>query len=259
LADAKVGATFGNRWFQPDEPHWGALVRQLWNAPAVPLMWLFRIPWAGSFAIRSRLLRDSGLLEQWRTSMVDDAPVRSALLAQGFDLEFVPRVMMPNRESCGLPFSFEFIKRQLLWTRLYHPRWDVVLAMSVFTGAVAVLSLALVVWALCSAEWLLAAICGAGIAAYCVQMVLLRNALDTAVCRLSGRPEGAARLRASDWARLVLAVPLAHVVAAAAAVAALVCRRVLWRGVTYHIRGPWDVKMEHYRPFAATVEEVASL
>jgi len=34
VTDAKIGATFGNRWFMPAEGRWGSLVRYAWNVAA---------------------------------------------------------------------------------------------------------------------------------------------------------------------------------------------------------------------------------
>ncbi len=114
LRQPRVGAAFGNRWYMPRYGDWGSVVRYLWNAAAVVPMWLCSIPWAGTFAIRTKVLRDCGLLKKWSLVMAEDAPAKQALEDQGLRLRFVPSLMMVNREDCTLAFGLDFIKRQPL-------------------------------------------------------------------------------------------------------------------------------------------------
>lgn len=54
LADPKVGATTGNRWFVPTGHYWGSLVRYIGNVSTVVQMYLFQVPWGGTLAIQNR-------------------------------------------------------------------------------------------------------------------------------------------------------------------------------------------------------------
>ncbi len=250
LVEEGVGATFGNRWFMPREGRWGSLVRYVWNVFAVVPMYLLGIPWGGTFAMKTTVLRRSDLVGRWSKSVVEDAPVRSALEELGLSVKFVPSLMMVNREECSLPFSLDFIKRQLTWTRIYHPNWLPVLLHGLGTAGALIISLVLAVWGLASGAWPLAAWAGGGLLAYLTIMLFLVGWLEVTV-RRSVRGHG----DRTDWmsfatlAKLVLALPLTQMVHLIAVLLAQFRRYVAWRGVTYHVRGPWEIRMVGYVPF----------
>ena len=52
LADPRVGAATGNRWYMPAEAGWAGLVRYLWNAAAVVQMYCYGIAWGGTLALK---------------------------------------------------------------------------------------------------------------------------------------------------------------------------------------------------------------
>jgi len=56
LADEKVGASTGSRWFSPEQRNAGSIVRQTWNAAALPQMNFYNIPWGGALAIRRSVI-----------------------------------------------------------------------------------------------------------------------------------------------------------------------------------------------------------
>lgn len=260
LMDEGVGATHGNRWFWPQKAWWGSLVRYLWNVAAVVPMYIYKIPWGGTFAIRTSVLRDSGLLEKWSQAVVEDAPVRSALNNCGLRIRFVPGLMMVNREDCDLSFSLDFIKRQLTWTRIYHPNWAAVVIHAAATSAIlgaAILfgPIALLFGNFIAAQWV-----GFGIAAYVLVMVALIAILESGVRKVvANRGEAIGKSPTlTAWIKTVLAIPLTQGIHMTAALLAIFRKRVAWRGITYHVRGPWDVRMVGYEPFEQQAESVDS-
>ena len=101
LCDAKVGATTGVRWYITDSPQWGSLVRMAWGAAAASQMFAFGIPWGGSMAFRSELLRRSPIVEKWANCLCEDVPLESVLHGLGLRLHFVLAATMVNCESVG--------------------------------------------------------------------------------------------------------------------------------------------------------------
>jgi glycosyltransferase involved in cell wall biosynthesis len=245
LADSKIGATFGNRWFLPTEGRFGSLVRQLWNAPGLVVMHALEIPWAGSLAIRSDVFRRGGLRDQWAQSIVDDGPVRTAVKEQGLNLRFIPSVTMANREDCGLASSYNFLRRQMTWTRTYVPLWWT--ALLTFSCACVVSWTAAVILAItCAFQGSTAAafLFAAGATVLGVASNVSWLILDICARRVIRRQGESAQ---ANWSRQLIRLPIAMFVAAWvhvwAAIAATVRRRVSWRGVTYEIRGPSNVRM----------------
>jgi glycosyltransferase involved in cell wall biosynthesis len=244
LRESSVGASFGGRWFTPQNAEWGSIVRHLWNAAAIVPMWVFGIPWGGTFAIKKECLVESGLLQQWKHAMVHDAPVMLSLRAKGLTLRFVPSLMMPIGEACDLGFCFQFLKRQMLWTRLYHPNFGPVLAHALVTAVLAIVALATLIWSLMKREWIASGWVLGGCLFYLGAMILLLHRIDRAVMTvLHRRSEQADSYRRLDWMTLLLAIPLTQFVYACATFSAKTARRVQWRGVTYELRSPFDVKL----------------
>ena len=250
VAGEGIGATFGNRWFMPRSGHWGSVVRYIWNAAAVIPMYVNSIPWGGTFAIRASVLKKAGLAEKWSKAVVEDAPVRTALQQEQLKLKFVPTLMMVNREDCGLAFALDFIKRQLTWTRLYHPRWGLLvwhaaIGTLLLFAAVAMIPCCLMVGRQDLAVWMTA-----GLAAYGVVLLALVAMLELGVRHVvRARGESVGPLLHPMLLKILPGILLTQVVHAIATAMAVFRRRVAWRGVTYHIRGPWDVQMLDYRPF----------
>ncbi|MGC3968144.1 MAG: glycosyltransferase family 2 protein [Pirellulales bacterium] len=244
LLDAKVGAAFGNRWYLPSDAGWGSVVRYVWIASTIIPMALFRYPWAGTFAIKRRALIESGLIEHWPRSIVPDAPTSDYLHKLGLQTRFVPSLMMVNRERCGLAFCADFVKRQMTWTRLYNRKfWPVVVP----TAAV---MLAWFAWfglsaaAIVRGNWAALGWTFAGIAVGFVGVVALVLMLEFAVRAVIIR-RGAAALEfpSGFLLRLPAAIAVAEFMHAAALWLAYTRKQVTWRGVTYQIDDPRNVRI----------------
>lgn len=244
LHDPRVGASFGNRWFTPQDGEWGSIVRYLWNAAAIVPMWLFGIPWGGTFAIKRQWLIETGLLEQWKRAMVHDAPVAHLLRKRGLKVRFVPSLMIPIGEACELGFCFQFLKRQMLWTRLYHPNFAAVLFHAVATSFLALLILVAVGWTLFVGAWTAAVWIVAGCMTYLIAMIVLLYWIDRSVMKvIQRRGDEHPSYRRLSWIQLMVAIPLTQFVYTLATMAASRAQRIKWRGVTYSMKAPFDVQL----------------
>jgi hypothetical protein len=165
-------------------------------------------------------------------------------------VHFVPSLMMVNREECGLPFSLDFIKRQLTWTRLYHPHWSVVPLHALGTTGLLLASIALAVWLAIQGDWLAAAVAASACVAYEVGMLALVCGIEHVVRRVvRERGESTSWLSWRTLMRLPAAVLLTQGIQFIAVLLAMFRRQVAWRGVTYRLSGPWDVRMVGYVPY----------
>jgi cellulose synthase/poly-beta-1,6-N-acetylglucosamine synthase-like glycosyltransferase len=260
LADPETGVTTGNRWYAPDAKLWGSLVRYLGNIATVVHMCLHQVPWGGSMALKTKLLRHTPLLEQWRQSLVDDVPLYSVMQAQGLRIQFVPSLIMVNREQCRLSDYLHWMKRQLLCVRLYHPSWRVAVIQGIVTAFVPMLSVVLLFGALVTGQWQAVIWVSSGLACYLVGHLLLVGVLEQTVqWVLSDRGEVIPERSAIALAKLGVAIPLAQLTFTMAILSVLGMRQVDWRGITYQINGPQDIHLLEYRPYqdAAKQQDVS--
>jgi glycosyltransferase involved in cell wall biosynthesis len=256
LADAQVGAATGIRWFMPDAPTWGSLVRYLWNAAAVVQMHALHIPWGGSLALRAELLgvgrvsnpscRHSDLIEKWGVSLWEDTGSYRTIRDLGLQLAFVPAATMINRETTDLRGCFGFIRRQMLNVRLYHGGWPAILVHGLTSSFALFVALALTPIAVAAGSPTAAALLLAGPALYALAMGIGLAWIEWHIRRLA-RERGAVAGR--RFFKTVLAFPLVHVVYFACLASASMLGKVSWRGITYDVSGPWAVRMRRYRPY----------
>lgn len=246
LQDPSVGATFGNRWFLAHRDSWGSIVRHLWNAAAIVPMWIFGIPWGGTFAIKKKWLIETGLLERWSRGMVHDAPAPGLLKEKGLQLRFIPSLMMPIGESCGLGFCQEFLKRQMLWTRLYHPDFAGVLMHALATAGLTLLVIGLLVASIVTGHWFVAMWILASTLVYLAIMIILLRRIEHAVWTVVRRRDrdqcSQVKERLGLWT-LLLAIPLTQIVYVGATLWASVAHQVTWRGVRYMLQSPFEVTL----------------
>jgi hypothetical protein len=209
-------------------------------------MHTLHIPWGGSLAFRADILRRSDVLDRWAVGLVEDAGFYGVLDALGLRLRCVPAATMVNRESTDLPSCFRFIRRQMLNIRLYHSSWPFVLGHGLALSLAPVLALGLLATVVAVGEWGTGGLLAGGLAGYAVGMGALLMYLERPVRRL--RRQRGALVSPLSW-RTWAAIPLTQAVYAACLLSAAWLRVVDWRGITYHLRGPWDVRLVEYRPY----------
>ena len=254
MNDIKVGCPLGNRWYQPREGQWGSLVRQAWNAGAVVLMWLCEIPWGGAAALRPADVKRSGLYKTWQTSLVEDVTIYDAIRSIGKSTKFVPALTVVNHEEINLHNGFRFIHRQMLWARLYHPRWWLVLVHALAGLAAVTVPLLLAIVAVLNSQYLAAGVSAGGMIVYVVTLVILWIQLEDSVAStlLNRSDEIKPRRTWVRLCRMILVVPLVQVLYPLAAVACVVAKHADWRGIRYQFLGRGKIRMVEYVPFQAS-------
>ena len=246
LMNPKVGATTGIRWFRAKAATWGSLVRYVWNAAASVQMYALHIPWGGSLALQADLFRRSDLLQKWAVSLWEDTACYRTLRDLGLQLQFVPAATMINQETTDLKSCFRFIRRQMLNVRLYHESWPAILAHGIGSALALTATLLFAGIALAAGNGPAAVLLLAGLVLYGAGLGLGLVWVESHIQRLA-RQRGEVSLTI-PWLTL-WAIPLAHIVYFACLASASVLSKVSWRGITYEIEGPWDVRMRRYRPY----------
>ena len=249
LKNREVGLTTGNRWYVPGT-QWGTMCRYLWNVAAVGQMYLYRIPWGGSLAIRTELVRQAQLIKRWEQAFCEDTMLRRVLQEKGLQIYSVTSLMMVNREECSLPSFRRWVSRQLLNAKLYHPGWNAVLIYGTITFVIPALAALLGITALLQQQWTSAVILGVSFLVYLTLVLVLINVWQQAVReKLLLRHESLPNLSPVTFLQFVVAVPLTQLVCAIALWQAMLTRQVEWRGITYQVKGPWDIKLLQYFPY----------
>ena len=249
LKNRQVGLTTGNRWYVPGT-QWGTMCRYLWNVAAVGQMYLYRIPWGGSLAIRTELVRQAQLVERWEQAFCEDTMLRRVLQEKGLQIQSVASLMMLNREECSLPSFRRWVSRQLLNAKLYHPGWNAVLIYGTITCLIPAIVISTGITAVFTAQWASTVILGVSLFAYLTLLLVLINVWQQAVReKLLLRHESLPNLSAITFLKFIVAVPLTQLVCAIALWQAMLTRQVEWRGITYQVKGPWDIKLLEYFPY----------
>lgn len=250
LSDAEVACTTGVRWFAPRCGTFPDRLRCYWNLVAAAMIYQTQIPWGGSMAVRRTVL-DSGLSQAWSRMFCEDAFTIAHLRRRGLKLVCVPQATIVNEESTTLRGCLTFVSRQTLIFRLYHRAWWAVAA-GVGVGAMLRYSqIHFAVQSLLGGEWL-----------SLLLLVVVDPVILFATLLEAGRLDKAVRNVVQGTGREMASNPIpdcacyfcGELLVVMSTLYALCARHVKWRGITYRIKGPTEITMLAYTPFA----EVAS-
>jgi len=260
LADPQFPAATALRWYIPDQPNPGSLVRYLWNAAAVVQQELYQIPWGGSLALRRDLFTKSDLLEQWKHSLSTDTVVKNAVRHAKGNVAVVLSLFLVNRETCSLRAFHHWVKRQVFVCKLYHSAWGAILTQAVLITLPQVLIAGtflagliqqdgqVVLWSAISFLLYWAGVFGT--------LPIMENAIRQIV-RRHGEPVEKWSFRQTLLTFAM--VPVTQGVYISALFWLHFIRRVEWRGIEYEVTGK-QVRMVEYRPYTVGhVEEGRSL
>jgi len=250
MRDRDAGLVSGNRWYAPQAGGWGSLVRFIYNAHAVVPMHLATMPWGGSLAIHRRVFWMAEFGDILWQAPTEDAAVRELVRASGLPCVMQPRVLLMNDDGIGLPDCFRFIRRQLLWTRLYHPGWKAVLGATVVTYGVLAAQTCAAIWSAWRGDAVTAACFAVGpVLAAGVSLGLMLALHRTIVAGVPIPPGTRIEpITRRDGVRLLAALPIALATITLAAVGAACARSVEWSGIRYTIAGPGRLRLTSYRP-----------
>jgi ceramide glucosyltransferase len=234
LADERLGAASGYRWFIPLQVGFASHLRSTWNASIASALGANRksnFCWGGSTAIRRETFTRLNIRERWRGSVSDDFTITRVLGEADLPIHFVPACLVASVGDCDLAELLEFSNRQLKITRVYAAHlWKPVLLGSalfclVFFGGI-----------------LLATMRALQGLSFAIPLSLL------VVIFVLGATKGFVRYRAvalalgpetrsspGNLAAHLLLWPLASLLYLYNAVTAAFSRRITWRGITYEL------------------------
>lgn len=258
LQPKDVGAATGNRWYMPQTPSVGALVRYAWNAAAIVQMYWYRIAWGGTLAIKTRVFRESDLLDKWGLAFCEDTMLHEQFKKLGLRVAFVPNLMMINRENTSLGGFFSWVSRQLMTAKLYHPAWPAVVLHGIVSTVAPLGSILLLVIAIIRGQTNSVIILSASLALFVASLLLAIQVMAKRVRQIvEHRGEPANWVTPEVMLKCALFMPLTQFVYPVALTVAAFAKSTTWRGIHYKIDGPWQIRMQKYVPFGSTTNRDA--
>lgn len=242
LSDDKVGAATGYRWFLAGRETVASEMRNVWNASIASALGPNRktnFCWGGSTAIRRDVFDRLNIREQWYGTVSDDFTVTRAMNRAGLDIVFVPQALTPSIEDCTVRELFEFTTRQMKITRVYSPNlW----ALSFFgSGLFTIVMLAALLIMIFSAKndvpVVVAMFTLLAVTVFSIGKSWLRlKAVHLVLPQYNRKLQRQFVPQITLWA-LVPAIFLFD------CLAALISRRITWRGTTYEMVSPTETRI----------------
>lgn len=251
-----VGAVSGNRWYG-HAPGWGSEVRRIWNAAAIVQMYLYRIPWGGALALRRSAIEQAGLIGIWSRTLCEDTVVQQALKKVGLRVAWLPRLALVSQESAAPAAAANWIVRQLVTARLYHPAWPLVAGHSLLVGSTTLLSLLGILFLavmeqggaclMLAASFAIAQLSNLGLLAWIEQATVPQPQRQREILQTT-----------RQLPRQLFLVTLTQLVHSWAAWRAARARLVKWRGIEYRISTK-AIEMLDYQPYQALPDRSQSI
>ena len=239
LREPECGAATGYRWFVTERPAFAAEMRSVWNASIASALGPNRrsnFCWGGSTAMRRDVFDRIKMSDKWVGTLSDDFAVTRALRDAGLPITFVPQALSPSLESCTLSELLEFTNRQMRITRVYMPQlW----AMSLFGSVVFNAFLVSASFIVIAGDRTGVPFGGAILSLALVAIFSIGKAwLRLKAVRLVLR-EYEHSLKRQTWPQYTLWL-LSPMLFLINSVAALLSRRVKWRGIVYELKSPTE-------------------
>ncbi len=226
-------ATSGNRWYVPESPTLGSMVRYFWNAFAVPCMYQEGIIWAGSMAISRDVFRDPEFMDAMRLAFSEDTKLAGYLHKKGYLAVPQPDIPVINSETVTLTAFWGFLVRQILAAKLHHPSWPLVFRSAMLAGCEIWILLPLAIYRGSSAlvPWSIGILIYGTVTHVCIgccEWHIRRFVKTTRNQTVS--PYG--------WRRIMIQIPafaILGLVYPIAVLTAAFAKTHVWRGVTYQV------------------------
>lgn len=239
LEDQAVGAATGYRWFISKRRNFGSEMRSCWNASIASALGpntSSNFCWGGSMAVRREVFEGLNVREKWKGSLSDDFTLTRTINAAGLPIVFVPQALSASLEDCSFGEMLEFTTRQMKITRVYAPQlWAMSFFGSTLFNAVliAALLIAVINRSNTFAVWFSLAVILAVVVLSVGKAWLRMKAVELVL------KEHRELIRRQYLAQNTLWI-LIPAVFLYNSIAALVSRRMTWRGTSYLLKSPFE-------------------
>lgn len=240
LVDEKIGVATGYRWFISRRRNFASELLSAWNASVASALGANtrgNFCWGGSMAMRRETFESLDMREKWRGTLSDDFAVTRAVKETGLGVYFVPQCLTASFEDCNLRGLLEFTTRQMKITRVYSPtHWKMSLIGSFIFNLVMISAIVLVITNI------------AAVVPLIVLLLVVIFSTGKSFLRLK-----AVRLVLKDHERDLrkqfLTQNIFWILAPAIFlfnnIAALLSRKIVWRGISYELKSAHETIITH--------------
>jgi ceramide glucosyltransferase len=233
-----IGAAAGYRWFISKKRNFSSELQSVWNASVASALGAnmkSNFCWGGSTAILRKTFESIDMREKWRGTLSDDFAVTSAVKDAGLSIYFVPQCLTASVEDCNFHELLEFTTRQMKITRVYAPGyWKMSFAGSFVFNAVFILGILLMISG--TAFWLPLIVLMLVSLFSTAKSWLRLNAVRLAL------KDHEKELKKQFWTQNTLWI-ISPALFFYNCAAALVSRRIVWRGITYGLKSPNETRV----------------
>jgi len=243
LKDKSVGVTTGYRWYTPSKEHggFGSWLRAAWNAGGLSIIVhpKYSYAWGGAMAIRREVFDKCEIGAFWSVAGTDDLSMSGAVKSAGYRAVLAPGCVVQSVEDMGLVQSIEWTSRQTVICRVYNPvMWrDLFLGETITLASIVGMCMVFVSGVLSGKPlWVSGGALAIGVHV-CTRLAYQRSILGV----VEGLSRGLVTVR--DRRRLMGFSLLVTPLIVYNSVRSWVNRRITWRGIRYHLKGPRDVEI----------------
>ena len=238
LENEQVGAAAGYRWFISKRRNFSSELQSVWNASVASALGANmknNFCWGGSTAIRRETFDKIDMREKWRGTLSDDFAMTRAVKDAGLFIYFVPQCLTASIDDCNFRGLLEFTTRQMKITRVYAPQYWKMSFTGSFIFNLVILS-ALVLMISGAAFWL-----PLGVLFTVVFFSTGKSWLRLQAVRLVLK-DHEKELKRQFWTQNTLWI-LSPALFFYNCVAALLSRKIIWRGITYELKSAQETSI----------------
>jgi len=227
LYEKGVGASTGYRWYMPEPPTFWTLMRSVWDAVALSRLGPGNcsFAWGGAMAIRRDTFYDLDIPGHWKNTVSDDYALSAAVRDSGLTIAFAPGAMVPSLERLGMRRLFEWMRRQMIITRVYNGRlWSLGLIAHIFYCGGMAASIVASISGSRLAEWALIAQLSPG----------MLKGLNRATLAKAALPDHEAWFKRHQWVHAIW-VPLGTWLWLIVLLSSAFGNTIRWRGYRYKL------------------------
>jgi hypothetical protein len=223
-------------------------------------MVFYRYPWGGCLAMKAELAAIPEFRERLQQSFGNDTLFYSLARSAGMKMDFHPGMILVNREQIGFSDFYNWMSRQIVYSRLYHPSWPMLFATGLTTGIVIGMAFFINLINIWFQDWGSVAALSSMLVLYWLVWMNHLFQMDRRIGRMISQRGEATRWRTvGDTIKIILIAPLVPFVFMAGLVYASTMKSVRWRDTDYEIKGPFDVRVLNYHPSQAVATGNESL
>lgn len=242
LDEPGVGAATGYRWYTPaPTAGWASWLRAAWNGAGIPLMCepRYSYAWGGAMAIRRDVFEACGVAEYWSLALSDDLGLSHVVRQAGYTIRQVPDCAVRSPEDLSLGQVMEWTRRQTLICRVYHPvMWRDLLLGELLTHGLQLAALIAMALALAWGQWSAGLVAGVAVLVIAAGQMAFQTASVRTVRIVA--PELIAP--GAIW-RMACLAPMVNLLTLWVSLSSACSRRMTWRGITYDLAGPRDIRI----------------